>query len=290
MQQDLPTDLTCSSLLESLETSLLQLRDRWPEPWPGLALVFDRCWQRLGWNLQASPARVQALIRCAHDIAARIERDARARQRRGAEPQYHNRLHIADTLVCMTHLLLAQREAQSHARPVQVPGCLALVVMLGHDYLHNGQVNRLPTELESIAVAQLQPIMLRHGVSRQDRDTVTHCILKTDPSGVKSAHALIASRPFELADRDCLAVLAEEADILASTLTVTSVGLTLSLSQEWETSNPAMAKGLLQPASRIYFLENAALFSSPAATWLGIPVRKQQEIDAVRRGLAALKT
>lgn len=250
-------------------------------------MVFDRCWQRLGWNAKKPSVRVQALLRCAHDVAARIERDGRARQRRDAEPQYHNRLHIADTLVCMTHLLLAHRETQPTGLPAQIPECLALLVMLGHDYLHNGKVNRFPAELESIAVAQLQPIMQRHGVSRQDQAVVRHCILKTDPSGVKQSHALIAGRSFGLSDRDCLAVLVEEADILASTLMVTSEGLTRSLSKEWESSNPAMAQGLLKPASRVYFLENAALFSSPAATLLGIPVLKQGEVDAVRREMAS---
>jgi hypothetical protein len=274
-------------LLASLEASLLQLRERWPQGWPGLSLVFDRCWQRLGADPRKPSQRVQALIRCAHDVAARIERDGRARQRQGAEPQYHNRLHIADTLVCMTHLLLAQRQVQAPAKVAPISECLALLVMLGHDYLHNGQVNRFPAELETIAVTQLQPILQRHGVAPQDQAMVTHCILKTDPSGVKQSHALIAGRAFRLADRDCLAVLVEEADILASTLMVTSEGLTLSLSKEWESSNPAMAQGLLKPASRIYFLENAALFSSPAACLLGIPVLKQAEVDAVRRALAA---
>ena len=276
-------------LLASLETSLLHLRERWPQAWPGLPLVFDRCWQRLGGGRCSPSDRVQALMLSAHEVAARIEHDGRARQRRAAEPPYHNRLHIADTLVCMTHLLLAQREVRPQSPVLPVFECLALVVMLGHDYLHNGKVNRFPAELESIAVAQLQPILERHGVARQDLTVLNHCILRTDPSSVKPSHALVAGRAFSLSDRDWLAVLVEEADILASTLMVTAEGLTQSLAKEWTGFDPVMAQGLLQPASRIHFLENAALFSSPAASLLGIQGLKQAQVSAARQEMTGPK-
>jgi len=275
------------ALMDSLELSLRNLRDRWPEPWPGLALVFDRCVQRLGWAANGLSPRLQALTRAAHAIAAEIERDGRDRMQQGQEPEYHNRLHIADTLVCMTHLLLAHRQAHPGATVTVDSEFLGLVVMLGHDFLHSGQVNRFPGELESLAVSQLQPILRQHGVQPEDIETIGHCILKTDPTGVRQSHELIVGRPFVLDDRDCLVVLVDEADILASTLPVTALRQTERLAHEWSLLSLPAAKTLLQPASRIYFLEKAALFSSPAANLLGVNGFKQTELSELHQQVAA---
>lgn len=274
-----------SALLASLQQSLLNLRQPWPQAWPGLTIVFDHCMDRLGWPVSGTDPRIRALVHSAHEIAGNIE-DA-ARQLSEAEPAYHNRLHMADAMVCITHLLLAQREAMPAARTSAWQECVALVVMLGHDYLHNGRVNRFPAELETIAVEQLTPILQSHGVQPQDQDTISYCILKTDPSGVKQSHALVADRAFSLDDRDCLAVLVQEADILGSTLPVTATDLTDSLAREWSLFNPDLAKSLSQPKSRIFFLENAALFSSPAAQHLGIPTIKSAQLEHLREITAA---
>ena len=195
-------------LLDSLQQSLLNLRECWPAQWPGLALVFDRCLQRLGWSTAQASPRLQTLVNCAHEIAANIEGAARALH--AAEPAYHNRLHMADTMVCMTHLLLSQRRTQTTRQADACLECIALVVMLGHDYLHNGKVNRFPAELETIAVEQLTPIMAKHQVAQADQEMIAFCILKTDPSGVKQSHGLVAEREFVLEDRDCLAVLVQD--------------------------------------------------------------------------------
>lgn len=276
------------ALMDSLDFSLRSLRKRWPGPWPGLTLVFDRCLQRLGRASEGLPARLQALTDAAHAIAAEIERDGLARMKKGLEPQYHNRLHIADTLVSMTHLLLAQRLA-APAVPVQPVGdYLGLIIMLGHDFLHSGEVNRFPGDLESRAVAQLQPILKRHGVTARDCETIGHCILKTDPSGVRQSHELVVGRPFVADDRDCLVVLVTEADILASTLPATAQRQTERLAHEWSLLNLPAAKTLLQPASRVYFLEKAALFSSPAAELLGINGFKQAELQQLHQELAPI--
>jgi hypothetical protein len=86
---------------------------------------------------------------------------------------------------------------------------------------------------------------------------------------------------------DCLAVLVQEADIVASTLAVTGTDLTRSLAQEWESDQPAMAKTLLTVEGRLRFLEYGALFSSPASRWMGIQQARQAQIDAIRLGLSA---
>lgn len=244
-------------------------------------MVFDRCLDQLGAGSQRS-LRMKSLVSAAHAIAQAIEDDGVARMGLGREPAYHNRLHMADTLVCMTHLLLAQRLVSADKSADIEVECLALVVMLGHDFLHCGRVNRFPAELESLAVSLLRPILRKQGVLQGDEDVIAHCILKTEPSGVKQSHALIAGRPFDLEDRDCLAVMATEADILASTLQLTGIELTEMLAQEWSTFDPDMGANLLKPASRIYFLEQAALFSSPAAQLLNIDGLKRTQISALK--------
>ena len=276
------------SLMGTLELSLLNLRERWPHGWPGLGLVFERCMRQLGHSDRHTlPPRLQVIHTCAQELGAWLERDGSRRHRDDAEPQYHNRLHMADTLVCMTVLLLAQREAQPVKRLAPSRHeWLAMLAMLGHDLLHDGAVNRFPAEIESRSVQALDPLMQHHGMHEQDRQIVKHLILKTDPLCVRQAHDQIADRPFRLDDQDCLAVLVEEADILASTLAVTGIELTQQLSLEWASSNPAMSPVLLTPQGRLRFLQFGALFSSPASQWLGIPRFRQAEIDALQSSIS----
>ena len=276
-----------AAMLGALEVSLLNLREYWPRGWPGLPLVFARCAQQLGYTMQPLDPRQLAVARCAQEVAQWLERDGVNLQRRGKEPQYHNRLHMADTLVCMTLLLKAQRAVQgSVSAKARRHEWLALLAMLAHDLLHDGSVNQYPAQLESRSAQALQPLMQRHGMHEQDQLVVRHLILKTDPLCVRQTHAQVADRPFVVEDVDCLAVLVEEADILASTLAVTSMDLTRSLSQEWEQSNPSLAPVLLTRLGRLRFLEFGALFSSSASRWMGIQQARQSEIDALNRELA----
>ncbi len=275
------------AVLGMLEVSLLNLRECWPRGWPGLPLVFECCVSQLGYTMQPSDGRQAAVANCALEVAQWIEREGRQHQRRGQEPQYHNRLHMADTLVCMTLLLKAQRVVQGRpSAKARRHEWLALLAMLAHDLLHDGSVNQYPAQLESRSVQSLQPLMQRHGMPEQDQMIVRHLILKTDPLCVRQAHAQVADRPFEVEDVYCLAVLVEEADILASTLAVTAMDLTRSLSAEWERSNPTMAPVLLTRLGRLRFLEFGALFSSPASRWMGIQQARQSEIEAIHRELA----
>lgn len=277
-----------NALALSLDATLRSLREPWPQAWPGLPLVLERCLQRLGPLAPATRTRAQALVQCALDVAALVERDGRDRMAAGREPEYHNRLHIADTLVCMTHLLLAQRQVDGRdGAGTSLAECIALMVMTGHDYLHTGLINRFPFELETRSLESLRPVMARHGVDARDQEVVTHCILNTDPTQVKAAHQAIAGRTFRLDDQDCLAVMVEEADIMASTLPVTAAAQTQRLVEEWEVANPAAARNLQSPKARLYFLENAALFSTPAARVLGLLEIKGEEIAAIRAALPA---
>lgn len=282
---DDPVVLPVMPTLLQLNAALHNLRQPWPSSWPGLPLVFDRAWQQLHPG-QRLPARTQALIKFGQAVVQQVELDGAQRYAQGAEPAYHNRLHIADTLVCMTYLIRACRSLNisgSHQAPI---GALALAIMAGHDFLHPGGSNSTPSEFEARAVADLQPLMDAAGLIQADRDAMSHCILATDPTRVKSFHLAVRSQTFDLGQLDCLAVLVQEADILASTLPKTQEALTRALSREWAPTQPAAAERLLLPQNRLLFLEHAALFTSPAAMVLGLDKVKGRQMTQIKTRLS----
>ena len=266
--------------------ALRNLRRPWPKGWPGLPLVFQRAWQQLALGSPRKGSRVHTLQAFGLGVCEQIERDGAQRHALGAEPAYHNRLHIADTLVCMTYLLKASVHAQVPGANAPQIVALALAIMASHDFLHPGGSNSEPAEFESRAVQDLQPLMQSAGLSERDRQDVAHCILATEPSRVKAFHMDVRSRPFDLRQRDCLAVLVQEADILASTLPQTQQGLTQALSREWAPTQPVAAGNLLLPENRLMFLEHAALFSSPAAKCLGLDRVKVRQVSQIKKQLA----
>jgi hypothetical protein len=271
--------------LTQLTTALRNLRRPWPQTWPGLPLVFERACHRLDLASSGSDKRVQALLNFGLAVTGQVERDGALRHAQGREPAYHNRLHIADTLVCMTYLLKASRFLNVPGADSPALAALALAIMAGHDFLHPGGSNGHPGELESRAVQDLQPLMQAAGLAKADSQRLTHCIMATDPSRVKAFHLAVRSQPFDLRQRDCLAVLVQEADILASTLPQTQQALTQALSREWAPTQPQAAGQLLLPKNRLLFLEHAALFSSPAAQLLGLDEVKVRQVAQIESQL-----
>jgi hypothetical protein len=152
---------------------------------------------------------------------------------------------------------------------------LALLIMISHDFLHNGQINQFRSEIEAMTVKALVPHMKKCNVSAKDQTLISHTILKTDPAFVAESHQQIEGLNFDLSDPRCLLVLIQECDILASALPVTGKSLTQQLSEEWSGVAPDRSLALLPPAGRIFFLKRMALFSSPASRALGM----QQNID-----------
>jgi hypothetical protein len=258
-------------LLASLETSLSNLRQRWPRQWPGLPLVFERCWQQLGHSPECLGRGTVAMIALGQRITQHIETDGQRRAALGAEPAYHNRLHMADALVCMTYLLLALRQLQLTSTRSARYEALMLVTMAGHDFLHPGGRNAHPGQLENLSIQAL----------------IRACILATDPECVPAQHRAAASRRFDLTDPVWQSVLAQEADIMASALSQTQGDLTQALSREWALSTPAgVAQALLTAQGRLGFLQHAALFTSPAAHHLGMAQVRAAQIQTLQERLA----
>ena len=270
--------------LTYLETTLQNLRDKWPDQWPGLAVVFNSSLNQLGFDAKVKlPARQQALHDCIFSVIEAIEKDGTKRAKRQQEPRYHNRLHFADTVVALTVMLMNLRKiaGQSLQEQPNHSEWLALLIMISHDFLHNGQINQFRSEIESMTVKALVPHMKKHKVSAKDQAIISSIILKTDPAFVAESHQQIEGMTFDIADPRCLLVLIQECDILASSLPVTGKTLTQQLSEEWADIAPDRSMALLPPAGRLFFLKRMALFSSPASRSLRIQQNINQQIAAI---------
>ena len=267
--------------LADLHASLVRLRASWPNDWVGLPVIVADCLSRLG---DRDGAPLSATARASRDAIARIaqviEDDGLQRHRQGCEPPYHNRLHIADTLISMTALLLATRAAQQRvpdSRPSDAEWVLMLA-MLAHDFGHPGKVNQFPGEIEQQSFCDVQPLLQAAGVPTQMIHLIAELILMTDPARVRPHHEAMQGRAFDLDDAGCMAILLQECDILASAMPDIGRGLTHQLASEWSPFSPAMAESLLRVRSRIHFLRHQALFSSPASQKLGLSDMTAAEI------------
>ncbi len=272
-----------------LHAGLTRLRESWPHAWAGLPAVAADCLRQLGHRDDAQlSATARAIRDCIGRVAVAIEDDGVLRQQQGIEPPYHNRLHIADTLSSMVCLLQAARSEQQRA-PDSAPSdteWVLMLAMLAHDFQHTGKVNQFPGEIESHSVSALQPLMQAASVPDAVRDQIAGLILMTDPARVRAHHEAMRGRPFDLDDFDCMAMLLQECDILASAMPGHGIVLTHQLADEWSRISEPMAASLLSARSRIIFLRDFALFSSPASALLGLHAMKAAEIHALE-GIAA---
>lgn len=266
--------------IQELRATFVRLNDSWGFHWPGLPQIMNGCLVRLGHLPTAALAdRVQAIHDCMQEVAELIENDGQERAILNKEPAYHNRLHVANTLEGLTTLLLLQRQHDNakHTIPSSTEWT-AMLIMLSHDLLHDGSINQRPSQIEARSVKYLEPLMHRHKVDQADQRTINAIILSTDPTMVKGCHAKIKERSFAVEDTDCLTVLIQEADILASVMPEVSLSHTKKLACEWEKiKHPAM-NTLITPFGRSDFLRNGALFSSPACRMLGMEAIKSAEL------------
>lgn len=272
--------------LSYLETTLQNLRDKWPHEWPGLAVVLNSSLQKLGFDANAKmPSRNRALYDCMLSVIQAIEKDGALRAKKNQEPRYHNRLHFADTVVALTVMLVNLRKQSGRALDAQPDHAewVALLIMVSHDFLHNGQINQFRSEIEGMTVKALVPHMKKHKVNAKDQALISSIILKTDPAFVAESHQLIQGMRFDISDPRCLLVLIQECDILASSLPDTGKSLTQQLSEEWADIAPDRSLALLPPAGRIFFLKRMALFSSPPSRALGIQKNINRQLAEIER-------
>ena len=276
------------SLIE-LRATYLNLQRAWPDKWPGLPVVFDQCMNQLGWKQSLTSALPQtfSLYHCSKELAEFIEENGKSQSDKSQEPAYHSRLHIADTIVGLTALLLAQRSANNLDIPTQSHlEMLAMTAMLGHDLMHDGSINTYPEELETKSIHHLKPFLTEQRVHGQDIKLIEKIILLTDPAKVLLHHRSIKNIFFDIQVTDCLGVLLQEADILASCFEDVGKVRTLLLAKEWSHRFPSDSTRLTTPDGRLSFLKTNAQFSSPASHILGIPELVREQIQSVQNFLS----
>lgn len=263
--------------LNELELTFANLRHAWQGDWPGLPKVVQACVDQLGLRAGRMNARFKAIDLCLQKLSHLMEQEGSQLATTRQEPPYHNRLHTADTLVALTTLLLRSRKLDaSRPKPPFEWEWMGLLAMLGHDFRHPGQINRFPQQIESVTVSNLRPYMTQCGVNASDQQYVAELILFTDPLQAPALHRKWRSSSFDLRQLECMAILLEEADILASCLPNTGPALGESLKQEWQKAEFAAASTVATPVGRQVFLRNA-LFSSPASLDLAIPQKVSQQ-------------
>jgi len=284
-------------LIEDLQTDMLLLRLRWPQQWPGMTWVLTACLKRLGHPELASGAsmplggtqRYWRLRASAYAMAEAVEAFHAAMAEKACEAEYHNRLHFADCMFSLCALLrAAQPDPLQSSERVDEQEMLLMLVMLAHDFEHDGRVNRAPMEMETLSSGAALRLLHGKGLDDQDLVIVGKIIRYTDPAMVPANHREVLGREFSLEDPHWLQVLANEADILASSLPQFGSSLADALAREWRDTHPAMADGVVSDRGRLYFFEQVALFSSPASHALGLASVRQQQIDAIKARLGAL--
>jgi hypothetical protein len=267
--------------LNELELTFANLRHAWREDWPGMPKVVQACLDQLGMQNQSGLAPIQAIHRCLQSLSVQMEQEGHELALKNQEPPYHNRLHTADTLVALTTLLLHSRALDP--KPLKSPSqfeWLGMLAMLGHDFRHPGQVNRFAQDIELTTVAQLRPLMTECGVQASNQELVAELILFTDPLQAPPLHQKWrGQKKFDLRQVECMAILLQEADILASCLPHFGPALGESLKREWQRIHFAAANTVATPAGRHEFLR-AALFTSPASLALGIPQKLGQQMHS----------
>jgi hypothetical protein len=263
-------NLTPPYWFEGLAAACQDLRQLWPQAWPGLPAIAQLCSRSLALE-EASEPEVVAMRRFTLAVAQDLEAQARQRPS-GQEPRYHNRLHTADVMLTATTLLHAQQAtAGALARPW---AAATLAAATAHDFGHPGGVNREPFEFE----AQSWAALARHaqGLPRAWCERIESLILHTDPRVVADNHRKVADQPFAWSLPWCQ-VLLNEADILVSASARFGPALSQALAQEWERAGVPAHASVATPAGRALFLRSVQ-FSSPAAQAMGMSTQIQQQL------------
>jgi hypothetical protein len=128
-------------------------------------------------------------------------------------------------------------------------------------------------------------VLGQFGIAEDDLECMKRLVQHTDPTTVAENHSVALQRPFSIGDQAWLQVLANEADVLASSLPDYGESLGEALSREWAAKHADMAKSVISPAGRLYFLEKVAIFSTPGSRSLGLHQLREMQIAALKQTL-----
>lgn len=206
------------------------------------------------------------------DPSLRITRAAPAAQALAVEVQqraapeelpYHNRHHVAETVLAMGLL-------SSVARVEGLIGAdfaaLGVAAMVGHDQGHDGSPEA-DGRLERLAVALSLPVLGAAGLDAAGLDIVSELILATDPARVAINAARVAgSVPGDPRGPafDLLCQMANEADVFVSLLPARGWRMSAALAAEWRATGYPHADSVTTFSGRLAFLRRYRQFSPPA--------------------------
>ena len=197
------------------------------------------------------------MIRCAFDIAHSLEKNATPQ----SEPSYHNRLHFAQTLLCLTALL--ERWAE-HTHLKHESAAAMLLAMTGHDYQHPGGRNTKPMEIERATAKALQTFWVKHAIDPRWRKRINAWIWATDPARVATNIQRARLQPMRrVGDANCT-LLITEADIWCSCLPRYGAALGVMLSQELKRKGDPLHACVASDSGRTFFLKHARFHSLPS--------------------------
>jgi hypothetical protein len=226
-------DTSSGQWSRSLLSSYAFLRRSWQTDWLGLPMAVSYCIDYLKLRTDCVDKEVVTLLEAALAIAEQIENE-KGCGRDTPEPSYHNRLHFAESLTTIT--LQCGLEIHNGAKPDKAWQAALLLIALSHDFRHTGCVNRHVSDIESITVNFLIPLLNSKKLSTIWIDRICETILRSDFSLVKENHARVAGRTFQW-DQAWATVLLNEADIMSSASEIFGPMNSHALSLEWQAAN-----------------------------------------------------
>lgn len=206
------------------------------------------------------------------------------------EPPYHCRGHFQD--VCLAITLLLQQPTKSNVDTPESPWLMTpeeawilLFCAIGHDYGHNGSINRSSCELEKASIEKINSFLYQYATPplliEQIMPKVKSIILATDPAYFGDLVNKFAGDPPIFTKEDCMSMILVEADLMGSALPVHGIALGQQLSQEWKEGSPESALKVASTEGRLGFLRHIK-FISPHSALLGMENVRQNSINQLK--------
>ena len=227
-------------------------------------LINSPIWQ--SWDYTGNPYKSYCL-----DLARAVDH---LNQEMIEEPAYHSRKHFQDVCLSLTILLmqdltapnLENMDLQWSIDPIE--RWTLLFCAIGHDFGHDGSINRLPFELEKVSIERIRHFLLDQDcppeLMRDLMPIVESIILATDPKFYAHLCAQFSSKKVEHERVHLMSALMIESDLFASILPSQGMRLSERLAQEWQSHDPDLAKIVASPKGRLAFLNKLNLFSAQA--------------------------
>lgn len=253
--------------------SLREIQESWTREWVGLPFVVSSCADFLALNGANIGDDANSMLQAALQVAVEMERMFKGT---GSEPCYHNRLHTAQVVTVMA--IQSSIETDKLARTDPKWLAASLLAAVGHDFMHTGSINTSVSEIELVSCTHLRPFMNEAEVGEIWQQKIITSITRSDFSLTSENHMKVLNAKFEW-NQDWLTVLLNEADIMASAISIYGQYLSEALADEWRAINSPPQATVSTKEGRKRFLQSL-YFSSPSARELNAFNRVEDQIKA----------